>query len=106
MTSYDVTPEDVDATLVKASTDKLIAIVNRAEPIPLNEWRYLTAEQRRALRASNLLARRQRAEAKMAQTNAAAAEQQAAERRQQREAQAAAELEPLVEKKRNAREYL
>jgi hypothetical protein len=98
--SYDVTPEDVDAALAKASTDKLIAIVDRAGPIPPNEWRYLTAEQRRALRAQNLLARRQRAAARTAHDDAAAAEQRAVELRQQREAQAAAEREPFLEKKR------
>jgi hypothetical protein len=104
--SYDVTTEDVDATLAKTSTDELSAIVDRAGPIPPHAWRYLTAEQRRALRAQNLLARRQQAAVRTARDSAAAAEQRAAELRQQREAQAAAELEPLVEKKRNSREYL
>jgi hypothetical protein len=98
------TAADVDATLAKCSTDELARIVETAGPVPMAEWRQLNAEQRRALRASNMLAGRaaaaQRAAVKTAHDRAAAAEQRAVELRQQREAQAAAEREPLLEKKR------
>jgi hypothetical protein len=99
-----VTAADVDAALAKCSTDELARIVETAGPVPMVEWRQLSAEQRRALRASNMLAARtaaaQRAAAKTAHDRANAAEQQAVERRQQHEAQAAAEREPFLEKKR------
>jgi len=94
------TVADIDATLVKCSTEELRRIVAAAGPVPMMELRYMTADQRRALRAQNLLARRQASAQKEHNTLAAQLERQAVVARQQREEQARADLAPIVEKKR------
>lgn len=95
-----ITAEDVDATLAKCSTEELWRIVDAAGPVPMTEWRQLTADQRRALRAQNLLNRRGRAAEQQASGQASQAEQQAAAARQLREARAERDLEPYIERKR------
>lgn len=97
------TPVDIDAMLAKASTEDLVRIVERAGALPLIDWRQMTAEQRRAMRAQNLLARRQQAAQRAQGDSAEQAERQAVAARQLRELKAARELDPYIERKR--REY-
>ena len=80
------TAADVDATLAKCATEELRRIVDVAGPLPMVAWRYLTADQRRALRDQNLLARRQAAAQQAHDTWAAQIEHQAVVARQQRAA--------------------
>ena len=95
------TAADVDATLAKCATEELRRIVDVAGPLPMVAWRYLTADQRRALRAQNLLVSRETAAQQAHDTRAAQIERQAVAARQQRAAQTAAENAPLLQKKRD-----
>jgi len=98
------TVADVDATLATYATEELISIA-QSVAVPQLAWRYLTAEQQRALRAQNTLARRGAADGDLTQSRAAQAIAKAVDQRMAREAALAAELEPFLEKKRaeNAR---
>jgi hypothetical protein len=102
--------EDVDASLVSLSDDHLLAMVDAAGRLPMVEWARMTAQQRRAMRASNLLTKRAVAAEKRtadAATRAAnkaerdliARVQQRAEQRRQEE------IEPLMERNRQEAQY-
>jgi hypothetical protein len=52
------TPEEIDSTLASLSDDDLMALVDAQGQVPRVEWVRMTAQERRAMRARNLLARR------------------------------------------------
>ena len=99
------TAQDVDTTLATLTDDTLLAIIDQAGTLPAAEWRLLRPDQRRALRAANLLAQRARTREQKLGAHAAKLEQRAVAARQQREAQAAADLAPILERKRNEQMY-
>ncbi len=103
-TYYIPTPEDIDASLRSLSDDDLIAIVQSVDRIPMAEWWRLTAQERRAMRASNMLAGRaavtERRMADAARDAANATERNLIARRQQAEQRRREENAAFLEKKR------
>ena len=95
-----VTPEDIDRTLATLDNAALIRIAEQVGPIPPRALGDLTPDQRWALHATNELRRRARIAEQAQGQRTAQLERQAVARRQRQEAQAAAELEPLLERKR------
>jgi hypothetical protein len=103
------TPQDVDTTLASLSDDDLLALVDAAGQLPVVEWWRLTAQQRRAMRAQNMLARRMATAEKRAADAATRAankvERDLLTRMQQRAEQQRQENEPFLEKKRQELRY-
>lgn len=93
------TPQAIDTTLASLDNDALIAIVDAAGRLPMAPWERMTAAQRQALRASNLLTKR----AVAAERQAAAQQRQAAS---QIEAKLQAQLAGHAERERRENQEL
>jgi hypothetical protein len=100
-----VEPGAIDAQLAGMDDAALMALVDRAGVIPFGRWQDLTPIARQALRASNLLAQRARAAEATQDRQAAQIEARAILAQQQRAARDAADLAPLLEKKRREPQY-
>lgn len=108
--SFEVpTPQAIDSILAHLDNGQLIAIVDAAGRLPMVEWARMSAQQRQALRAQNMLAGRAAAAERQQQDQAARAARQVEYRLQAQLAGRAErerrEREPLLERKRRELQY-
>src|SRR5262249_16931230 len=90
------TPADIRAALIAYSSEDLERFA--AVPVAMLDWGQLSAEQRRALAAADVLAERRRKAQREGDRAAQAFERTAVAARTAREEQARSELQPLADR--------